>query len=129
MTYKVGDKLKWRGVFEASMYTVGKEYEIAKEYKPGGFYITDDNVGVEDTRHTWPAEDIAEHFDRASPIRTITCREIVPGVYGGVEVQRDTINGGPLPLVKFYARANADELREAAHLFNQLADVLQENAA
>lgn len=63
-----------------------------------------------------------------SPIRTR--REIVPGDYGMVKVGwtdgKDifiSINEGEKqkPL-------NAEELREAAHLFNQIAEVLEENA-
>lgn len=60
------------------------------------------------------------------PIRTVTRREIVPGRYGGVVVERNTITDNPAPFVRFYAQANANELREAAHIFNQIAEVLEE---
>lgn len=58
-----------------------------------------------------------------SPIRTR--REVVPGVYGHVKVSNNPDAGLVvyLPLNNY----NAEELREAAHLFNQLAEVLEEN--
>jgi hypothetical protein len=128
MNYKVGDKLKWRGVFNADAYTVGKEYEIAKEYRPGHFYITDDNVGVEDTSHTWPGEDIEEHFERGSAIRTITRREILPGTYGIVQVGNEG-SYGVLAYVSSSCGYSAEQLRAAAVTFNDLADALDDNAA
>lgn len=59
-----------------------------------------------------------------SAIRTVTRREIVPGEYGIVTVFPDGavyVSGVDVP--------SAAELREAAHLFNQIAEVLEENAA
>jgi len=74
-------------------------------------------------------------LERIGPIRTVTRREIVPGVYGRFEVtgtymkNRVTLDFAPasvgtsVPIVGM----DADELREAAHLFNQLAEALAEN--
>ncbi|RWO20640.1 hypothetical protein [Mesorhizobium sp.] len=121
--FKVGDKLKWRGAFRASMYTVGKEYEIAKEYRPGCFYVTDDNENVESTRHTWPAEDIETHFDRASPIRIVTSREIAPGTYGIVEVGEAGVYGVPV-FISSSCGYSALQLREASKVLAELADAL-----
>lgn len=125
MTYKVGDKLKWRGVFDASMYTVGKVYEIAKEYRPGHFYITDDNESVETTRHTWPGEDITEHFSRASIVRTR--REIVPGDYDGIVIHE--VHGDSVDVTVDDFAGDVASLRRAAALFTEMADVLAENGA
>jgi hypothetical protein len=63
----------------------------------------------------------------ASPIRTVTRREIVPGVYGRVAVDK----GGTCTMVRISVNdsMSKNHLREAAHLFNQLAEVLEENAA
>jgi hypothetical protein len=68
------------------------------------------------------------------PIRTVTRREIVPGVYGRVTVKMNVsparmsigltnIAGAPIGDTAM----SADELREAAHIFNQIAEVLEEN--
>lgn len=66
-----------------------------------------------------------------SPIRTR--REIVPGVYGYIGIEN--ISGrsacvGVRGVEGEYGDRylSPDELREAAHLFNQIAEVLEENA-
>lgn len=71
---------------------------------------------------------------QAGPVRTVTRREIVPGVYGRVCVEK-----GRLPFMasaclvdrsnKKHSEVNyldASELREAARIFNEIADVLEE---
>lgn len=63
-----------------------------------------------------------------SPIRTITRREIVPGVYGIVDVGSVGISGAKVPVVVDEGFVTAPDLRAAATLFNELADVLDENA-
>lgn len=69
----------------------------------------------------------------AGPVRTVTetktRREIVPGVYGCVKVHYHGSGWtGPTELLVQLTtkRLTAEELREAAHLFNQLAGVLDE---
>lgn len=66
-----------------------------------------------------------------SPIRTVTRREIVAGVYGPVDV-RGVDEGGliqifikptNLSLMSWYS---AEELREIAHTFNQIAEAMEE---
>jgi hypothetical protein len=59
--------------------------------------------------------------DEYGPIRTR--REIVPGTYGVIRIDKGS-NGPVLDLWK--ANPTAEELREAAHLFNQLAEVLED---
>lgn len=61
-------------------------------------------------------------------IRTVTRREIVPGVYGRVSVQGMLRSSVGLTIEDADA-FSASELRKAAHLFNQFAEVLEENAA
>ncbi len=77
---------------------------------------------MEDCRHI-----ISEWQDETpSPIRTVTRREIVPGNYGCVEI--DVHAYGMSVVVDFSTvRHDAGELREAAHLLNQIAEVLGEN--
>ena len=73
--------------------------------------------------------------ETTSPIRTVKRRGIVPGVYGRIKItgtyqgnrvtmdwDRNDIITAAVPIVGM----SAEELREAAHLFNQLAEALEE---
>lgn len=64
---------------------------------------------------------ISEWQDEPSPIRTVTRREIVAGNYGAVAITKS--NNVMIPAGEY----TAEELREAAHLLNQIAEILQEN--
>lgn len=70
-----------------------------------------------------------------SPIRTGTRREIVPGTYGRIKVtgtyegnrvtmewDRSDVITAAVPIVGL----SAEELREASHIFNQLAEALED---
>jgi hypothetical protein len=61
----------------------------------------------------------------ASPVRTVTRREIVDGNYNGVEISVGGVPWGK-KRVRFDATADAQSLREAARIFNEIADVLDE---
>lgn len=61
----------------------------------------------------------------ASPIRTVTKREIVAGKYGNVEIDEVGKTYVHVDSTSIYY---ASDLRAAATLFNELADVLDENA-
>lgn len=76
--------------------------------------------------YRWKESELELVQPTASPIRTITRREIVPGMYGGVWV--GNINARGEVDLKFSGTRNAFGLREAAHLFNQIAEVLEGNA-
>lgn len=52
-------------------------------------------------------------------------REIVPGPYGKVRV---TVGGFDSILVRCGDIYTAEELREAAHIFNQIAEAIEDNA-
>lgn len=65
----------------------------------------------------------------SSPVRTVTRREIVPGGYGIVSVGRTAASFKKVPVGIEYLFYGAAELREAAHLFTQIAEVLEEQAA
>lgn len=70
---------------------------------------------------------IAEWQDETtSPIRTVTRREILPGVYGKVCVNEKG-DGTGLDYIEMLGTLDANELREAAHILNQIAEVLEEN--
>lgn len=59
------------------------------------------------------------------PVRTVTRREIVPGVYGKVRVNECGIGGG-VESIEMRPTRSPEELREASHIFNQLAEALEE---
>lgn len=69
---------------------------------------------------------ISEWQDEPSPIRTVTRREIVAGVYGKVCVNEKG-DGTGLDYIQMLPSLDAEELREAAHILNQIAEVLEEN--
>lgn len=57
-------------------------------------------------------------------IRTVTRKEIVPGVYGKVDVSLYH-DGSPCILVSF--PKTATEIRESAHTLNQIAEALEDD--
>lgn len=76
----------------------------------------------------WPRDQLAPS-PSPSPVRTETRREIVPGVYGRLRTLGVGSLGAnalrvPVSLEqRFYTAA---DLREAARIFNEIADVLEE---
>lgn len=70
------------------------------------------------------------------PVRTVTRREIVPGTYGKINVLAASRSNAVIQLLDSTGieatkaiALTAEELREAAHLFSQLAEVLEESNA
>lgn len=63
--FKVGDKLRWLGKFNAEMYTTGSVYEVKWRRGEAEFGVTDDR---QDTgAHSWSADKIAECFSVVAP--------------------------------------------------------------
>ena len=119
--FKVEDRVQvvkesydYRNGGSAHSRSIGEEFTLKSQYKPGYHWKTVEGV------------DFYEHeIAPVGPIRTVTRLEIVPGVYGAVEISEWTSK----PRIKFDAvYPSADDLREAAHLFNQLAEVLEEDS-
>lgn len=75
---------------------------------------------------------IAEWTDTTSPVRTVTRKEIVPGTYGPVRVDR--LEGNLVQTSIFPTKSglatwfDAADLREAARIFTELADALEPEA-
>ena len=67
----------------------------------------------------FPGKDIISEWQE-SPIREVTRRELVAGQYGGVLVDEKGY-------VVVGICHKPEELREAAHTLNQIAEVLEEN--
>ena len=61
---------------------------------------------------------------RKSPVTSVTRREIVEGTYGIIEIKKDSFGVFEYDMK---SRATTEELREAAHTLNQIAEVLEEN--
>ena len=70
-------------------------------------------------------EDYLAPLTTPSAIRTVTRREIVPGSYGTVSITQSSC-GEFRYFIEPYA--TAEQLREAARLFNYIAEVLDENS-
>lgn len=120
--FKVGDRVKAKRDI-GEYFTSGREYEIQNE---DSYYINDDKGSV---RHVASLDFLAEEFDQVfTPIRTVTRREIVPGTYNGVVIAGVGVSNKRVSVGMDTLFRNTDELREAAHLFNQIAEVLEENA-
>lgn len=64
---------------------------------------------------------------QAGPVRTVTRRVIVPGRYGAVVVGEQE-KAGTAHLVWRHNDLSPSELREAARIFNEIADVLEEQS-
>lgn len=118
--FKVGDRVRF-----LERYGPAREGD---EAVVTGLWEQGVRVDVRGEPHSCFFERVAL-VEPASPIRTVTRREIVPGTYGIVEVGLLGVYGLPLFISTSCGYSAATDLREAAHLFNQLAEVLEENAA
>lgn len=98
----------------------GEEFSFTVD---GKFWLDDDEVCEHDL-----VSQIGVEVVSSSAIRTVTRREIVPGKYGIVEVGEVSVSRARIATTVEYGFTSVDQLREAANLFNQLAEVLEENA-
>lgn len=71
-----------------------------------------------------------EDLEHVGPIRTVTRREIVPGVYGALRIDSHISSkvyiGFNTECGNRFIGLGATELREAAHILNQLAEALED---
>ena len=112
--FKVGDRVRNK---DGSAFSNGDHIVTVTNNKGYG------GVWFKETG-TYTSASLIELANPAPPtIRTITRREVVPGQYGIVEVGVGATVG-----VTFDPHT-ANDLREAAHLFLQIAEVLDEQAA
>lgn len=79
------------------------------------------------TTNGWMASSFEHLSDIKPAIRTVTRREIVPGRYGIVDVSSH-LEPGWINIAIPYPGNTASDLREAAKLFTDIADALDENA-
>lgn len=112
--FKVGDRVRQKNGLPFSngehVLTVEKyHYREGPTFKETGTWLSEDSLKL--------AND--------SPIRTVTRREIVPGTYGGVVVEDVYCDSVGFDFADF--DGSPASLREAARIFNEIADVLDEN--
>jgi len=119
--FKVGDKVRCKESY-GGQFTEGKIHTVKDTYADGFRLLVerDDNGSTE---NGW-SSDRFELANDNSPIRTVTRREIVPGEYldGGLEIFDD----GSV-IVRDWTATTL--LRAAARIFNEIADVLDEQSA
>lgn len=112
--FKKGDRVKKR---DGTAFSNGEQIVTVGDYRyhDGPFF---------DETKTWHPDVGLELVEPtpASPIRLVTRREIVPGTYGIVEV----MSGNRVYVQD--SNHTANDLRAAAALFDEIADVLDENA-
>lgn len=123
--FKVGDRVRATRRVEGQ-FTLGREYTVR--------YVAEHSLGVMADDKGCPNGWGMDYFELVQPaapsaIRTVTRREIVRGVYGAVRLTGEMADDGSTCVCIDNEFMTPDELREAAHLFNQLAEVLEENAA
>lgn len=90
-----------------------------------GFVAKVDDICVRDEEGCGHSFECIELIND-SPVRTITRREIVSGQYGIVRVEAGRQTGNPRIFVS--AVPLPTELREAARIFDEIADALEESA-
>ena len=123
--FKVGDRVRRKRSSHMEM-AVGDEATVTKSTT---------YLHVELDKFVGHHDETALELVNEGPIRTVTRREIVPGVYGRLEVCVPYLDSCMSVLLvdrggNRHDQINyldATELREAAHLFNQLAEVLEED--
>lgn len=116
---KVGQDYVWIGE-SGEYYTLGKTYRVLIVHGDGCFQMEDDKMN-----HNWWNEDsMTGNFElKEGPIRTITRREIVPGVYGIVRISG---SGKSIDVDMEHDGLTVEQAREAAHLFVQIAEFLED---
>lgn len=115
--FKVGDRVRF--VEDYGQASKGDEAVVIGYSKTGCVCLD-----VNGAPHTCYEQRVEPANDN-SPIRTVTRREIVPGTYDVVEVETD----GWLSVKFDEAEPTASTLRSAARIFNEIADVLDEQSA
>lgn len=135
--YKLGDELVFVGAENGKgFYTRNKQYTITADHGDGQYQLTDNGSGD----HWWETSTLDENFRfMSSPVREITRKELVAGQfgivtvgscmnwYGGSGEGKKTVVIDLIERVNLYG-ATAQELRDAARVFTEIADYLDESA-
>lgn len=123
--FKVGDRVRFVGAgpYQSKSFHVGGLYEVSA-IEDATLHVSRDDEG---DPNGWRPE----YFELVqpaspSPVRTKTVKEIVPGKYGAVHVSAPSFANGVASVSLTDSVFNPSELREAARIFNELADALDE---
>lgn len=120
--FKVGDRVEYCGNLTSSL--IGRRGKVSSV----GLHII--KVNWENHSHAGGVLDESLRLINSSPVREVTRKEIVPGVYGRVRVIEEATGRVAFSMGESgtYHVFNPTELREAATVFNQLADALESGA-
>jgi hypothetical protein len=123
--YKLGDELVFVGAENGKgFYTRNKQYTITADHGDGQYQLTDNGDGD----HWWETSTLDENFRfMSSPVREITRKELVAGKYGPLTVGIGNKSGVPIYIGGSGAIFTADQLRDAARVFTEIADYLDES--
>lgn len=73
---------------------------------------------------SYGSTDLIAEWTDDSPVRVVTRKEIVPGVYDLVKVMKNGTNNRPGIIIDDFM--NSDQLRKAAAILNEIADALED---
>lgn len=105
----IGEEWNWYGIRDDG---ISDFYRHNGTWDPSPFMESHHDLISE-----WPSE------TDQGPIRTITRREIVPGVYGIVRISG---SGKSIDVDMEHNGLTVEQAREAAHLFVQIAEFLED---
>ena len=125
--FKVGDRVRLVECPISGHRDIGEEFVVAE---PGEWECTTGTPVVSYVDRTGYVTHCPTRYwelVETSPVRTVTRKEIVPGQYGRVDIE--DFEPGQV-IVELNSRPcgsysiDASELRDAARIFNELADAL-----
>lgn len=123
--FKAGDKVEVKG------YTEDWDGKGVVEEFYQGSVIVSFSRPFPNSKGGFPHQYVHK-IDNPSPIRTVTRREIVPGTYGKIFINdyNESANTVSLNVKDDFGCVyfTAEELRESAHIFNQLAEALEDKS-
>lgn len=116
--FNVGDRVRLKddGAEVDGHFSHGNEYTVVR-VSGNGLGVEKDDSGY----YNWWFAEYFEPTAQSTPIRTVTRKEIVAGNYGAVAITKSN------KIMIAAANYTAEQLREAAHILNQIAEVLEEN--
>lgn len=130
MKFKLGQKYKTRGgkratVVEIDAHDPTTPLLVRHEGIADFWHYADGRVNTGSQEYDLVAEWVDEPTEPAGPVRTVTCKEIVPGTYGDVRIAHV---GNGCAEIFIDTTMEADELRAAAATLLEVADALEYRA-
>lgn len=123
MSFKVGDRIR-RVAEPLDGAPLGYETEVIEpSFDYCLWYINAFGDRVNGVASNW---ELVQPASPPSPVRTVTHKEIVPGEYGPVRVNASLRDDGIVSVNLMSSGLSVPELRDAARVFIELADALEE---